>query len=362
LARNIPTKLLIVSKRMLIFEEEKRPNFIELGKMVFNETYVPRIDRVLSELTKPVKSKENSSSSQKDGNSKKDKTDEEKMYLFREYVEKHKLRFNMNKITYWFEYGGNMIAKYYSNKENSKWKLTAKYKSEFPSHFVMIYIDEDIGHLLLGGIDNQNTFQYRDTQIIKKNSMNIDRSFMAVCHVSGKIFAIGGYEYNEKVQLKSIEVYHIESDKWEANVYEDLKIGRSQANALVFNNDILVFGGYNKNFGTLNSIEKVSLKNKTTDLLDLKLPIPLRRSAALKISNNQCIIFGGISRLCKESDAVYCLNLDGNSFTQFSPLPRAGIIEHEILVDEKGTLHLFFENNYGTSPPIHMTYNYLDFS
>lgn len=284
------------------------------------------------------------------------------MYLFREYVEKHKLKFNMNKITYWFEYGGNMIAKYYSNKENSKWKLTAKYKSEFPSHFTIVYIDEDVGHFLLGGIDNQNTFQYRDTQIIKKSSMNIDRSFMAVCTVSGKIFAIGGYEYNEKVQLKSIEVYNIENDKWEANIYEDLKIGRSQANALVFNNDILVFGGYNKNFGTLNSIEKISLKNKTTDLIEMKLPIPLRRSASLKISNNQCIIFGGISRLCKESDAVYCFNLESNSFTQFSPLPRPGIIEHEILVDEKGTLHLFFENNYGTSPPIHATYNYLDFS
>jgi len=205
---------------------------------------VPRTDRILAELCKQ-KSSNNSNTSQKDGN-KKDKTDEEKTYLFREYVEKHKLKFNMNKITYWFEYGGNMIAKYYSNKENSKWKLTAKYKSEFPSHFVMIYIDEDIGHFLLGGIDNQNTFQYRDTQIIKKNAMNIDRSFMAVCHVSGKIFAIGGYEYNEKVQLKSIEVYHIESDKWEANVYEDLKIGRSQANALVFNNDILVLADITK--------------------------------------------------------------------------------------------------------------------
>jgi N-acetylneuraminic acid mutarotase len=192
--------------------------------------------------------------------------------------------------------------------------------------------------------------------------MNIDRSFMAVCTLSGKIFAIGGYEYNEKVQLKSIEVYNIENDKWEANVYEDLKIGRSQANALVFNSDILVFGGYNKNFGTLNSIEKINLKSKTTDLLEIKLPIPLRRSASLKISNNQCIIFGGISRLCKESDVVYCYNVENNSFTQFSPLPKPGIIEHEILVDEKGTLHLFFENNYGTSPPIHATYNYLDFS
>ena len=268
----------------------------------------------------------------------------------------------MNKITYWFEYGGNMIAKYYSNKDNSKWKLIGKYKSEFPSHLTIIYIDEDAGHFLLGGIDSQNTFQYRDGQISKKNSMNTERSFMAVCTVGGFIFAIGGYEYNEKVQLKSIEVYNIELDRWEVNVYEDLKIARSQANALVFNQDILVFGGYNKNFGTLNSVEKINLKNKTTDLLEVKLPVPLRRSNALKISSNQCIIFGGISRLCKESDAVYCLSVDNYSFSQFSPLAKAGIVEHEILVDEKGTLHLFFENNYGTSPPIHCVYNYLDFS
>jgi hypothetical protein len=269
----------------------------------------------------------------------------------------------MNKITFWQEYGGNMIAKFYINKDVNKWKLIGKYKSEFPSHFNIIFIDEDIGHFLIGGADGNNTFQYRDGQITKKSSMIVDRSFMGTAYINGTILALGGYEYNEKIQLSSIEVYDIEMDKWNMNVYEDLKVARSQANAFVFNSSLIfLFGGYNKSLGTLNSIERINYNNKTTELLEIKLPIPLRRFATLKIAENRIMILGGITRLCKETDNVYCWNIDKNSFDKFSSLTKAGIIEHEVLLDEVGGVHLFFENNYGTSPPVHIVYNYLDFN
>ena len=227
----------------------------------------------------------------------------------------------------------------------------------------MVYIDEDIGHFLIGGIDSNNTFQFRYGQISKKASMNIERSFMSVIVINNMILAIGGYDYNEKNQLKSIEVYDIDKDKWSLNVFEDLKIARSQCSALLYNNNtILVLGGYSKALGTLNTIEKITLNDKKTELIDLKMHIPLRRFSTLKISETRIMIMGGITKLCKESDHVYCIDYEKKSSIKFSSLPKGGIIEHEIILDEIGNVHLFFENNYGTSPPIHHTYNYLDFS
>ena len=225
------------------------------------------------------------------------------------------LQRNMNKITYWCEYGGNTIGKYYVSKEDTKWKQIGKYKSEFPSHFSLVYINDDTGHYLIGGTDSNNTFQYYDGQIVKKSSMNVERSFCACLHINGSILAIGGYEYNEKNQLASIEVYDIEKDTWTYNVFEDLKVPRSQASALLYNNStILVIGGYNKALGTLNSIEKISLQDKSTELFDIKIPISLRRLACLKISETRIMIMGGVTKLCKESDHVYCLDVEKKNF------------------------------------------------
>ena len=359
LSKKYSSKIIEPLRKMLIFDEEKRLSFIELAKSIFGDGYVPKLDKY-GEKHAYSHSKSNSSLS----NKKKEKSEEEKKDMFKQYVDRQKLKFNTNKTSYWFEYGGNMIAKYYVNKEDSKWKLVGKYNNnEFPSHYIMVYVDDEIGHFLLGGIDNNNTFQFKYGQISKKCSMNIDRSFMAVLIVNNMIIAIGGYDYNEKNQLKSIEVYDIEKDKWSMNVFEDLKVARSQCSALLFNNSIiLVLGGYSKANGTLSSIEKITINDKKTELLDIKIPIPLRRFASLKIAENKIMIMGGITKLCKETDHVYCIDFEKKNSIKFSSLPKGGVIEHEILLDEIGNVHLFFENNYGTSPPNHYMYNYLDFS
>lgn len=369
-------KVVEILRRMLIFDEEKRPNFIELAKLIFGENYIPRIDRNISSFydinnnNNPNSNSNNNRASNNINNNnnltgssiiKKEKTPEEKQEIFRQFCEKWNLKFNLNKITYWYEFGGNMIAKFYIDKDESKWKLIGKYKSEFPSHFQVIFVDDDIGHFLIGGTDSNNTFQYRDGQITKKCSMNVDRSFMSVVLFNNSILAIGGYEFNEKNQIASIEVYDIENDKWQLNVYEDLKVARSQANALVFNSKtIFVFGGYNKSLGTLSSVERINYTNKSSELLELKLPIPLRRFATLKISEKKVLILGGITRLCKETDNVHCWDLENDSFTKYASLPRAGIIEHEVILDDFGQIHVFFENNYGTSPPVRAIYNFMD--
>ena len=397
LGKKYSNKIIDILSLMLKFDENERPNFIELVRyLAKNNEYTPRADMTLIQYLEQkrmnkankylqnnndknsystdyannnnnlVNNKNNSSQSSSTTN---DISDNQKMKIFNQY----KLRNKLNNIltlknAFWFEYGGNMIARHIISKNDtkSKWRLIAKYKSSFSNHFLTIYAGEAFGFFLIGGTNSNNTLQYINNQIIQKNSMNIERSFMSCLFLNinnnPTILAIGGYDYSDKGQLSSIESYDINKDIWSMNVFPDLNIGRSQASALLFNDKkIFVFGGYNKNYGTLNSIEEIDINKKICNLIEMKLPIPLRRFASVKISENKVIIMGGITRLCKESDETYILNMDNYNQVKYNNLPKAGTIEHEVFFDEIGDMHLFYENKYGTSPPIHIIYFFLDF-
>ena len=63
--------------------------------------------------------------------------------------------------------------------------------------------------------------------------------------------------------------------------------------------------------GTLSSIERYDINLKRIALLpDIKMPCPLRRFASVKISVTKILLLGGIGRLSKESDSVYCFDVD----------------------------------------------------
>lgn len=381
LSKMYSSKVTDIIKLMLIYEESNRPNFIELGQIIVGKSYTPRTDlSLIGQLMQKDKNNSLSTGANSKGvtrstdgntipnmNTPKEKSDEEKAYWFLQYIKKHNLKFNMSKTAYWFEYGGNMIAKFdIANKApNAKWKLIGKYKSTFSYHFTTITPPNPTssGFYIIGGTDSQNTFYYQNGQITRKASMNIDRSFTSLVYINNSILAIGGYEYQEKNQLSSIECYDIEADLWTLSKYPDLQKARSQANALVYNKSIVyIFGGYNKNYGTLNSIERLNIDTKRCDLIEMKLPVPLRRFAALKITESKILLMGGITRLCKESEATFIIDMETSSCVKFSPLPRGGVIEQEVIVDDIGQVHLFYENNYGTSPNTHVVYNYLDFN
>ena len=398
LGKKYSNKIIDILSLMLKFDENERPNFIELVRyLAKNNEYTPRADMTLIQYLEQkkmnkvnkylqnnndknsystdyannnnnlVNNKNNSSQSSPTTN---DISDNQKMKIFNQY----KLRNKLNNIltlknAFWFEYGGNMIARHIISKNDtkSKWRLIAKYKSSFSNHFLTIYAGEAFGFFLIGGTNSNNTLQYINNQIIQKNSMNIERSFMSCLFLNinnnPTILAIGGYDYSDKGQLSSIESYDINKDIWSMNVFPDLNIGRSQASALLFNDKkIFVFGGYNKNYGTLNSIEEIDINKKICNLIEMKLPIPLRRFASVKISENKVIIMGGITRLCKESDATYILNMENYNQVKYNNLPKAGTIEHEVYFDEIGDMHLFYENKYGTSPPTHIIFSFLDFN
>ena len=394
LSKSYSNKLVEIIRKMLIFNEEDRPSFVQLGKYIAGDDYVPRVDKsLIAQMNDNLLAKSGNAMIQtaKNFNLKIDEIKnkdfkenietsqganliEEKSKVFLSYISKNHLKYNMNKSTVWFEYAGCLIAKFNIKREESditkspqltsssnKWKLISKSKFNFPYHCLTIYIDETYGYFIIGGTDGDNTFQFKDGVVSIKAHMTTQRSFMALVAINHFIFAIGGYDYVEKSQLSSIEIYDIEKNIWKRNVIKDLNIPRSQANALVINNhSIFVFGGYSKNIGTLNSIEHINIDSKECDLLDIKLPVPIRRFGLLKISDNKIVLIGGITKLSKKNEDSYIVDLSLGKVEKSIELPQGGVLDHEIILDDTGRVHLFYENNYGTSPPDHVTVNFFE--
>lgn len=102
--------------------------------------------------------------------------------------------------------------------------------------------------------------------------MPLEKSFFAAVAANrgNYIYTFGGYENVEKCQLKSCEYYNIEKDKWYTNDEVQLNEPRSQCSAALFeDNLIFIFGGYNKEKGTLSSIERYDITKKRITLLDI---------------------------------------------------------------------------------------------
>jgi|TARA_B110001450_G_C17367667_1_gene378326 hypothetical protein len=151
-------------------------------------------------------------------------------------------------------------------------------------------------------------------------------------------------------------------------------VARSQSSCCLFEDSIIfIFGGYNKDQGTLSSIERFDINQKKIVLLDIKMTIPLRRFATCKISASKILLLGGISRLSKDSDAVFCFDIEtiqgkkgknehSYSLENLDKVDKAGVIDYPVIIDSVGSLHLFVENSSGTNPPYRTCYSFLEYS
>jgi len=392
LSKSYSNKLVEIIRRMLIFNEEDRPTFEQLGIFIAGEDYVPRVDRTIIDQIEDFKKKKIEEKILNDKITEKEleyerERDEEKKKKFISYVNNHKIPIMTKDKTFWFEYGGKGCAQFNfksknkkkeesenltgkenssannkdkednkDNKEENKWR-TKNVKTDivYPMHFILAYVDETYGYFLIGGTDNGNCFQFKDGTITPKANMSIQRSFMSVISYDQLIFAIGGYDFAEKNQTGSIEIYEVQTNEWKSGILKDLKVPRSQAGALLMNStSIYVFGGYSKSLGTLNSIEHISIETKENKLIELKLPIPLRRFGLFPISENRAILLGGESKNSQKIDKTFIVDLNEKKVKEGITLSRGGVLEHEIIFEDNGKVHLFFENNYGTAPPEHL--------
>ena len=394
LSKSYSNKLVEIIRRMLIFNEEDRPTFEQLGIFIAGEDYVPRVDRSIIDQIEDFKKKKIEEKILNDKITEKEleyerERDEEKKKKFISYVNNHKIPIMTKNSTYWFEYGGKGCAQFNfksknkkkeesenlsgkennsannketeekekkENKEENKWKnKNVKTDIVYPMHFILAYVDETYGYFLIGGTDNGNCFQFKDGTITPKANMNIQRSFMSVISYDQLIFAIGGYDFAEKNQTGSIEIYEVQTNEWKTGILKDLRVPRSQAGALLMNStSIYVFGGYSKSLGTLNSIEHISIETKENKLIELTLPIPLRRFGLFPISENKAILLGGESKNSQKIDKTFIVDLNEQKVKEGITLSRGGVLEHEIIFEDNGKVHLFFENNYGTAPPEHL--------
>lgn len=289
--------------------------------------------------------------------------------LFRSYADGNHLYLNMTNNMMWYEFGGNKIGRLFiegpDSEEFPKWRLVAKYKGEFACHFTTIYINggatgcnpitteqnRNVGSwFLLGGLGN-NCLQYIDKNILHKSPMPSEISFFPAVSINAKhIYTFGGYENIEKCQVKSCEVYNIEKDRWNRSECQ-LNVARSQASACLFkDNTIFVFGGYNKETGTLDSIERFDVDKKRMTLIELRMPSALRRFASVKISVSKVLLLGGISRLSKDSEAVFCFDCNEEStkplytIEPLDKIDKPGVIDYPVVIDSVGSLQLFVEN------------------
>ena len=377
LSKKYSNHLIEIIRRMLNFEEEKRPNFEQMGVFIAGEDYVPRVDKNIMEqkeeynkkkirdvkLKQKIKEYENKIE-QKEKNEKKTK--------FKDYVNENKIYINLKDIYYWFEYGGKSIGEFKIKNKNIdnninnegvyKWNILSKKNSfNFPYHYILVYVDEKYGYYLLGGCDPDNCFNFKDGIITKKTSMSIQRSFMATISNDCLIFAIGGFDYKTKSQIGSIEIYEVEKDQWKTDLLKDLIVPRSQSSALLFNEShIYVFGGFNSNYGTLNSIELINLENKENSLLNLKFPIPLRRFSSLKIKENKVILLGGLTTNTQNNTKCYIIDIKENKIEEGKNISKGGILEQEIIFEEEGKMHVFFEQNFGTEPHEHLEIDFFN--
>ena len=63
--------------------------------------------------------------------------------LFQAYSEQNQLHVNKTTEMMWFQFGGSKIGRMYleSPEKPQNWKLAAKYKGEFASHFTAVFIN-----------------------------------------------------------------------------------------------------------------------------------------------------------------------------------------------------------------------------
>ena len=379
LSKRYSNKLIDIIRKMLTFEEEKRPNFEQMGVIIAGEDYVPRVDKTISEQKEEYYEKKIRDGKLKEKikeyeNKIEKKEKNEKKIKFRDYVNENKIYINLKDAYYWFEYGGKSIGEFkINNKEDTKdntnandelykWEIFPKKNNfNFPYHYILAYVDEKYGYFLIGGCEPDNCYQFKDGVITKKSNMSIQRSFMSVISNDYLIFAIGGFDSKEKCQVGSIEIYEVEKDQWKTGLLKDLIIPRSQSSALLFNeSNIYVFGGFNCNYGTLNSIELINLENKENTLLKLKLPIPLRRFSSLKITENKIIVLGGLTINTKNNNKCYIIDIKENKIEEGKNLSKGGVLEQEIIFEEDGKMHLFFEKNFGTEAHEHLEIDFFD--
>jgi hypothetical protein len=208
-----------------------------------------------------------------------------------------------------------------------------------------VFISFEQGIFLIGGNGYAHNNLHFDMKTIKvKANLPHEKTFFCAVYHREKIYTFGGYDCYLKVQLQSCEYYDLALDKWFNSPVSSQAAGgiefklnqeRSQASCCVFEDNIIyIFGGYHKDAGTLNSIERFDISQRKIVKLDIVIPSPIRRFASLKISSTKILLIGGLGAHSEELDSVFCFDLEKDlTIEQLDKIDKAGAVDCPILLD-----------------------------
>ena len=121
-------------------------------------------------------------------------------------------------------------------------------------------------------------------------SMSIKRESHVLVNVSGIIYAIGGWNFEDKY-LASIEEFHPSTKEWKRSAFE-LQIARFNHQAVAHKHFIYVFGGACKDALQAPTIEKVNTVTNRVKIIATKLRVAKSGFAVAKV-HEKIWIFGG---------------------------------------------------------------------
>lgn len=110
----------------------------------------------------------------------------------------------LHESCYWFEFGGSSIGRFSITRQ--KWKIDAGNEGKkFPPHFTVIFIPINNSYFLLGGPAGENfrIFQSNKKLIFNKYPMPTNRNFFPAIYSYPRVYTIGGYDGENKTQLKT---------------------------------------------------------------------------------------------------------------------------------------------------------------
>mmetsp|Transcript_8937 Transcript_8937/g.7938 ORF Transcript_8937/g.7938 Transcript_8937/m.7938 type:complete len:434 (+) Transcript_8937:12-1313(+) len=182
LTKRYSDHILEIINLMLKFDEDERPSFVELSKLVLtnedNSLQTRKGEIALKEERKqnfpssslPIKKRESAEVASSQNVSQQLKEDSSSFPrdlestsnylsqadLFKNYVEVNQLYVNSESEMFWFEFSGQRIGRLELKsgpevEEQATWKLLGKYKSEFYMHYTIVFTNEKYGMYILGG-------------------------------------------------------------------------------------------------------------------------------------------------------------------------------------------------------------------
>ncbi len=203
----------------------------------------------------------------------------------------------ISKILWFQQNSENIFSVDITNNNNLKWNKEENLNNFIiPEMFRVCQISNNSA-FIIGGIYNMKCSNkmilYKENKFYKKINMFLERRNHACLKIDNYIYVCGGIDINDN-PMSQCEKYNIKEGKWVK--ISDMKIEKSHLSLCNINSNYLYsFGGENKINGILDVIEKYNIKNDIWDKLELKLPISNECINVVKKNEKEILIMGGFN-------------------------------------------------------------------